>query len=138
MQFDVLHAWNLAPTAAVALQKRLTGQVRCEDRLPRQITSVAGVDVSCRLHSRLFHAAVVVFSYPKLELIETATASMETDFPYVPGLLSFRELPVVLKAVEKLQITPELLLVDGQGRRQTVDPIQVGLGQLVEELMGVA
>lgn len=115
MNINHLHDWTLDRGAAVALQRQLAQRLILSDRLPEPLTTVAGVDVSCRLHSRLFHAAVVLLSYPELKLLETATASLEIDFPYIPGLLSFRELPVVLQALEKLFRTPDLLLVDGQG-----------------------
>jgi len=115
MEFSHLHDWTLDRSAAVTLQRELAERLILEDRLPTLLTTVAGVDVSCRFRSRLFHAAVVLFSYPQLHLLETATASLEVDFPYIPGLLSFRELPVVLRALHQLTAAPDLLLVDGQG-----------------------
>jgi len=115
MKFSHLHDWTLERSAAIELQRQLAGQLVLQDQLPNRLTTVAGVDVSCRLRSRLFHAAMVLLSYPQLQLLETATASLEVDFPYIPGLLSFRELPVVLEAAKKLSQPPDLLLVDGQG-----------------------
>ncbi|WP_303723000.1 deoxyribonuclease V [Malonomonas rubra] len=115
MKFAHLHDWTHDSAAAIELQRELTRQVVCEDRLPEKLSTIAGVDVSCRFRSRLFHAAVVLLSYPDFRPLETVTASLEVDFPYIPGLLSFRELPVVLLALEKLQQLPDLLLVDGQG-----------------------
>ncbi len=115
MDFPCLHDWELDRHAAIELQRELAKRLVPVDSLPRPIVTVAGVDVSCRFRSRLFHAAIVLFSYPQLELLETATASLEIDFPYIPGLLSFRELPVILRAAQTLKRTPDLLLVDGQG-----------------------
>jgi len=115
MDFPCLHSWNLDRSAAVELQRELAQQLVLHDRLPQPLTTVAGVDVSCRFGSKLFHAAIVLFRYPQMELLETATASLEIDFPYIPGLLSFRELPVVLQAARGLERVPDLLLVDGQG-----------------------
>lgn len=115
MDFSCLHGWDLERSAAVELQRELAQRLVLFDRLPQPLTTVAGVDVSCRFRSRLFHAAIVLFSYPRLELLETTTASLEIDFPYIPGLLSFRELPVILRAAQKLTQVPDLLLVDGQG-----------------------
>jgi deoxyribonuclease V len=76
---------------------------------------VAGVDVSYEKHGNQFFAAVVVLSWPGLELIESASATTRVDFPYIPGLLSFRELPALLQAFAKLQAVPDLIMVDGQG-----------------------
>lgn len=115
MKFSRLHDWPIEAAAAIALQRELAGRVCCDDRVPRQIATVAGVDVSCRLYSQLFHAAVVLLSYPDFKPLETVTASLQVDFPYIPGLLSFREVPVLLLALEKLRHKPDLLLVDGQG-----------------------
>ncbi|SHI97671.1 Endonuclease V [Malonomonas rubra DSM 5091] len=115
MDFPVLHDWSLAPAEAIALQRQLAQCVLLQDTSPRPIKTIAGVDVSCRLHGRRFHAAVVLLGFPGMQLLETVTASLDIDFPYVPGLLSFRELPVILQAAEKLQRSPDLLLVDGQG-----------------------
>jgi len=76
---------------------------------------VAGVDVSYRRFGQLFHGAVVVLEHPALTPVEEAVATQESPFPYVPGLLSFRELPVLVAAMEKLRELPDLVLVDGQG-----------------------
>ena len=110
-----LHHWDLSPKEAIALQQRLAGRIELGEQRPDPVRTVAGVDVSCRWQGRRFHAAVVVLSFPDLQLLETATASRAGDFPYIPGLLSFRELPVVLAACAKLRQRPDLLLVDGQG-----------------------
>jgi len=115
MDFATLHNWDLSPAEAIALQQRLADRVVLSTNLPTPLRTVAGVDVSCRWHGRRFHAAVVVLSFPELHLVEAATASRDGDFPYIPGLLSFRELPVVLEACAKLSRQPDLLLVDGQG-----------------------
>lgn len=115
MKIPHLHDWTLDHHAAIELQRSLAPQVEFEDRLVQPLRRVAGVDVSCRWQGRMFHAAVVVLSFPALEPLETVTTSMEVDFPYISGLLSFRELPVILRALEKLQQAPDLLLVDGQG-----------------------
>jgi len=115
MDFKMLHTWDLNPAEAIALQQRLAKQVDLSTSRSDPVRFVAGVDVSCRWHGRRFHAAVVVLSFPELQLVEAATASRDGDFPYIPGLLSFRELPVVLDAFAGLRQRPDLLLVDGQG-----------------------
>ena len=76
---------------------------------------IAGVDVSTRMSRGTGNAAVVVLEYPELNLVETKIMQGEINFPYVPGLLSFREAPLILKACEQLTHTPDLMIVDGQG-----------------------
>jgi deoxyribonuclease V len=115
MDFPDLHPWNLSPKEAIALQKALAQGVCLRNRLPGEIRSVAGVDVSYRRGSPLFYAAVVVLNFRDMTVIEQVTAGGEVTFPYVPGLLSFRELPVLLEAFRTLRTKPDLVLVDGQG-----------------------
>lgn len=99
---------------AAAIQQQLQTQVVTEDRL-EEVHHVAGVDVGFANNYEITKAAVVVLSFPELELVETATAQMPTTFPYIAGFLSFREIPALLKALEKLAIIPDLILCDGQG-----------------------
>lgn len=108
------HSWNRSPSAAIALQHRLRSKVI---RLggPQQVRHVAGADVGFERGGGISCAAVAVLSFPELELVEHAVARLPTRFPYVPGLLSFREIPVLLAALDKLRITPDLILCDGQG-----------------------
>ena len=114
MPFQVLHPWDVTPQEAVAIQERLRDQVIREDRLG-VVRSVAGVDVGFEADGSVTRAAVVVLSFPELVVQETSLVRCPTRFPYVPGLLSFRESPAVLKALEQLQALPDLLLCDGQG-----------------------
>jgi len=107
-----LHRWDLSPAAAQALQKELAQQVITQNQLG-PVTTVTGIDASYK--KGLARAAVVTFSYPNLQLVEYATATRPISFPYVPGLLSFREGPVVLDALAKLKTTPDLLMFDSQG-----------------------
>lgn len=115
MLFKNLHPWDLSPQAAISLQKQLAGQIRLNNSLPQVIQKVAGVDVSYRKRGGMFHAAVVVLDYPSMAVLESVTASGEVNFPYVPGLLSFRELPILLQAFAKLKTVPDVILADGQG-----------------------
>jgi len=127
MQTKDLHSWNLSYSQAVALQKQLSEKVQLI-QLKNRPKTVAGLD--CALSSdgqRIIAAAVVLqtpnaqkglwepVELPDFKLIETATASQKLTFPYIPGLLSFREAPVCIAAVEKLQIQPDLFIIDGQG-----------------------
>ena len=115
MKLQNLHSWNLTPKEAVALQERWANHLICDSPVPFTIRTVAGVDVSYHRHSKHFHAAVVVLDYRLMDILETSTATGHVDFPYIPGLLSFRELPVVLKAFESLRIEPDVVLADAQG-----------------------
>jgi len=108
------HPWQVAPREAVAIQRRLCEQVRITDQFGA-IETVAGVDVGFEDKNRTTRAAVAVLTFPKLQLLTYAIARRPTTFPYIPGLLSFREIPAVLKAMEKLDALPDLLLCDGQG-----------------------
>ncbi len=114
VQYHAPHPWQLSPTEAIQLQKQLATQVICNDQF-RQVNYVAGVDVGFENSNQITRAAVVVLSYPELELVEYAIARRPTEFPYIPGLLSFREIPSVLDALNKIKQTPDLLLCDGQG-----------------------
>lgn len=122
------HRWDVSPKEAVAIQERYAGDIELQDRLP-PIRRVAGVDVGFeplpgapprrgrgfQRGRTITRAAVAVLSFPELELIEHAIARQPTDFPYVPGLLSFREIPTVLQALDQLTAPPDLILCDGQG-----------------------
>ena len=103
---------NLSPSEAIALQKQLAAQVKIAPLDLSTLRTVAGIDVS---HKDIGRAAVVVLSYPDLEVVEKVTVEQEVTFPYIPGLLSFRETPVILAALEKLKTTPDALMLDGQG-----------------------
>lgn len=114
MQLDHSHPWNLSPAEAIALQQTLRHQVETRDRFA-PLTRVAGVDVGFEDEGKTTRAAIAVLSFPQLQLLERAIARRPTEFPYIPGLLSFREVPAVLDALENLQQLPDLLLCDGQG-----------------------
>jgi deoxyribonuclease V len=109
-----LHRWPRSPRQAIALQEKLRAKVEGRDRMGR-VRHVAGADVAFEKGGAVTRAAVVVLSFPDLELEDWAVARRPTRFPYVPGLLSFREAPAVLAAWRKLRILPDLLLCDGQG-----------------------
>ncbi|HPA14262.1 MAG TPA: deoxyribonuclease V [Desulfobacterales bacterium] len=108
----ILHPWNVSPGNAIEIQKRLAGHISRKAE-PMCIRSVGGMDVCYREDSA--RAAVVVMSYPELDLLDSAVVTESVDFPYVPGLLSFREGPVILKAIDRLNSVPDLLIFDGHG-----------------------
>lgn len=124
MDFAALHDWDLDPRRAVALQRELAEQVRLMPTLPASPATVAGVDVSYEKHGDHFFAAVVVLDFATLTVIDQAWADDRVDFPYIPGLLSFRELPVLLAAFRRLKTVPDVVLVDGQG---VAHPRRIGL-----------
>jgi deoxyribonuclease V len=115
MQIHNLHAWNLSPGDAIDLQNRLASQVIEQDCFG-EVRHIAGIDVGFEEEGRVTRAAVCVLSFPELKIVESQLARRLTDFPYVPGLLSFREIPAILEALKLLHIEPELLFCDGQGR----------------------
>jgi deoxyribonuclease V len=110
-----LHDWAVSVPEARALQERLRQRVVAEDRLG-QVRRVAGVDVSYDRGSPVLYAAVVVLDARTAEPIEAAGVRARASFPYVPGYLSFRELPAALEAFEGLRHRPDLVVCDGHGR----------------------
>ena len=114
MKVKSLHSWQVSPAQARDIQFRLASQVSRSNEVatPRFI---AGVDISVDKAKGVATGATVVLNYPELRLVETEVVSGKLDFPYVPGLLSFREAPLTLAACERLSIAPDLILVDGQG-----------------------
>lgn len=115
MRLHPCHRWDLEYSEAVALQKELGGQIRLE-RLPlRSLRRVAGADIAVSKRQGKGVGAVAVFDFPSLELIEEQVARVELTFPYIPGLLSFREIPVLAECLAKVRTPFDVLLCDGQG-----------------------
>ncbi len=113
MQDTPRHRWDVTPEEAIEIQQMLRSRVQLTNGFdPVQVHTIAGIDASYRDMAR---AAVVVLSFPELVVVDSAIAVRETPFPYVPGLLSFREAPAVLDAIEKLSVRPDLIMCDGQG-----------------------
>ena len=108
------HPWNVSPKEAIQIQKRYAKKVITKDTLGK-VRFVAGVDVGFEKNNTITCAAIAVLRFPELELHEYAIARRPTSFSYIPGLLSFREIPAVLEALKKLKQLPDLLLCDGQG-----------------------
>ena len=123
MELAYAHPWDLSTGRARDLQKELAERVVAKTTFdPAMIATVAGVDVGFRKGAA--QAAVVVLSFPELEPVDFALATVEVAFPYVPGLLTFREGPSVLAALDRLGTWPDLFLFDGQG---FAHPRRIGL-----------
>ncbi|MEQ8463663.1 deoxyribonuclease V [Coleofasciculus sp. E1-EBD-02] len=114
MEIYQRHSWTLTVEEATAIQNQLSREIITSDQLG-EVKYVAGVDVGFEDNYAISRAAVAVLSFPELQLIEQAIARRPTTFPYIPGFLSFREVPVVLDALSEIKITPDLILCDGQG-----------------------
>ena len=112
MQYRALHSWDVNPQEARRLQNGLRSQVVRADRFGR-INTVAGVDIG--LKKDIARASVVVLSFPELRVVDSVVTESPVRFPYIPGLLSFREIPPLLTAFTQLQTEPDLVIVDGQG-----------------------
>lgn len=112
MELRALNPWDVSPGEARAIQCELAPRVIREGN-PRDVQRVAGIDSG--LPEGRARAVVVVDSYPDLVPVETTVAECPLTFPYVPGLLSFREMPAVVAALQKVTIAPDLVIVDGQG-----------------------
>ena len=106
------HRWDVTTAEARAIQERLRSRVVRRGK-PRKVRHVAGVDVSVRGDRAI--AAIVVLRIDDLQIVEVALERQRVPFPYVPGLLSFRECPSILAAIKKLTVQPDLLMIDGQG-----------------------
>jgi deoxyribonuclease V len=128
-----LAPWPTTVADARVVQESLRGKVVTRDRL-RRVRTVAGIDVGFEQHGRITRAAVVVLDFPALTLRAAAVARSPTRFPYVPGYLSFREVPAVLAALARLKTKPDLLLCDGQGRAH---PRRFGLACHLGVLTGI-
>jgi len=115
-----LHPWRVSPAEAIAIQARLAPQVVAQGG-PQRVRFVAGADIALGkpalsgVEGSNGRGAVVLLSYPDLRLVEHHLVDEPVPFPYVPGLLAFREVPVLARAFEKLERAPDLLLVDGHG-----------------------
>jgi deoxyribonuclease V len=114
MKIHQRHPWPLTAEEAIAIQNQLQPEVIIEDQLG-EVKYVAGVDMGFEENYAISRAAVGVLSFPDLQLVEHAIARRPTTFPYIPGFLSFREIPAVIDALEQVSTTPDLILCDGQG-----------------------
>lgn len=133
MQIVTRHGWQVTTARAREIQLELAPQVSQVGNVtaPRLI---CGVDISVNTWEKTGKGAAVVLSYPDLEIVETKVVTDRIKFPYVPGLLSFREAPLVLAACEKLSVTPDLVMVDGQG---IAHPRRMGIASHLGLCLGI-
>ncbi len=115
MDIKARHNWDLSPAEAIALQQTLAADIISYDDLDHDIQYVAGIDVGFEDNGQTTRAAVCVLTLSDLAVVDSAVAHLPTTFPYIPGLLSFREVPAILAALEQLKVIPQLLFCDGQG-----------------------
>jgi deoxyribonuclease V len=109
-----MHAWDVSAEEAIEIQKSLQSRIHLHDDFG-EINTVAGIDVGFEKNNTITRAAIAVLNIHTLQIVETAVARHPTSFPYIPGLLSFREVPAILEAMLKLNAQPDLLMCDGQG-----------------------
>lgn len=114
---------DLTPTEAVAIQKELREKIKLGP-LQKPVTTVAGADISFNKYSETVYAGIVVLSFPNMQVLHTATTITSTKFPYIPGLLAFREVPALMEVWGKLEIKPDVLILDGHG---IAHPRRVGI-----------
>lgn len=112
MQYQNIHSWHVTTKEARHLQDKLRNKLIQQDQFT-EIRTIAGVDVGHRNDIAL--ASVVVLNYPNLQIVDGVVAESRVNFPYIPGYLSFREIPPLLVAFARLQTEPDLIIVDGQG-----------------------
>jgi deoxyribonuclease V len=121
---EPLHEWDLTAAQAVALQKELARRIIREDRFG-EVHTIAGVDMAINERNGMARAAVVLLSFPALEILEKHVYEEPIRMEYIPGLLSFREIPCILGAFAQLKQQPDLVMVDGQG---IAHPRRLGIG----------
>ncbi len=120
----ITHSWNVTEAEARRIQRELAQKVELADRLPDPVRLVAGVDAAYETDGDRMFAVAVLFDADTLAPLETVEAEGVSPFPYVPGLLSFREIPILQTALAKLSQRPDLIVCDGQG---VAHPNRLGL-----------
>ena len=133
IQLQVEHPWHVTLEEAKSIQTSLAKKVITKDKLGSRIKYIAGIDVGFEKRQTT-RAAVVVLTYPALTLHETALGYTPILFPYIPGFLSFREIPAIIKALQTLKTTPDLIFCDGQG---IAHPRRLGIASHLGVLTGL-
>ncbi len=127
------HSWLVTPKEAIKIQKDLRQQIILSP-LKNKPKYIAGADVSMNLFSKDGFAGFIVLSYPDLEVVDHSVVKGEITFPYIPGLLSFREIPLLMDAWKKIKIKPDLIVVDGNG---ILHPRRLGIATHLGIILGV-
>jgi deoxyribonuclease V len=109
-----LHSWNVSSEEAIQIQETLKDQIILKKTMSK-VRTIGGGDVAYSRGGNLLFAAMVVLSFPQMEIIDSAAADGEALFPYIPGLLSFREGPILIETFQKLKLKPDVMIYDGQG-----------------------
>ncbi len=133
MNVEPLHPWPATPKEAIALQRELANRVRLLP-IPPAANLLAGLDISISRRGTHLFAGVVIWDRRRREVLETQVARVPCAFPYVPGLLSFREIPGIVEVVRRLKTTPDVFLCDGQG---LAHPRRIGLASHAGLWLGV-
>lgn len=114
MKFKQLHEWDLSVEEAKSVQRLLANQISLKNQFSK-IRFIAGADISIDTNTGEGIAGIIVYTFPELETVEKKHARKKITYPYIPGLLSFRESPILLEAVKKIETEPDLFIFDGQG-----------------------
>ncbi len=114
MQVHHFHSWEVTPSEAIEIQQQLRARIIPQGEV-KSPGLIAGADVAFDKQAEMAYASVVVLEFPSLAILETAVGKERVSFPYIPGLLSFRETPALLRAFENLTHDPDLIFIDGQG-----------------------
>jgi deoxyribonuclease V len=109
-----LHAWNVSSEEAIRIQEAFKDQIILKKTFSK-VRTIGGGDAAYSKDDKFLFAAIVVLSISEMEILDTATADGKTSFPYVPGLLSFREGPILIEAFQRLRLKPDVMIYDGQG-----------------------
>lgn len=117
MRYRILHPWNVTSAEAIKIQEELRPKIILENIIDfkRKISLIAGADAGYLRNEKLIAGGVVVLEFPSLKIVEDCWVAEKVNFPYVPGLLSFREGPALLRAFARLRRTPQVVIFDGQG-----------------------
>lgn len=127
------HAWDISVQEAIRLQRELAGRIQCRG-MPGRVRFIAGADLAFNERNAEGYCVIVVLSYPRLEVVEERFCRDAIGFPYVPGLLSFREGPLFLKTFAQLSVKPDLVIFDGQG---IAHPRGLGIASHMGLILGV-
>ena len=133
MKFKKLHPFHLTPREAIRVQSRLRKRIQIKPIKPFPPRLIAGADIAVDTKNDVGFAAVIVYTFPELKEVERSWVKKKLDFPYIPGLLAFREAPILLEAFSKLKSDPDVLLFDGQG---IAHPRRLGIASHMGLLLG--